>query len=148
MKRVLPIAVIAFALSTIPALAGETPAPEGASVYFANLLDGQKVISPVTIIFGLRGMGVAPAGTEKENTGHHHLFINRPPLGQGEEGDEEYDLNIPSDENHIHFGGGQTEIELDLPAGEHTLQLVLGDKDHIPHHPPVVSEQITIIVEE
>lgn len=148
MKRILSIAAIALALSPAPGLGGETPAPEDASVYFVNLLDGEKVLSPVTIVFGLRGMGVAPAGTEKENTGHHHLFINRPPLGQGEEGDDEYDLNIPSDENHVHFGAGQTEHELDLPPGEHTLQLVLGDKDHIPHHPPIVSDWITITVEE
>lgn len=127
--------------------AGETASPEGAKVYFVNLSDGDTVNSPVKVIFGLTGMGVAPAGTEKENTGHHHILVNRPPLGEGEDGADEFDYNLPADENHVHFGGGQTETSLDLPPGEHTLQLVLGDKDHIPHDPPVVSEVITITVE-
>jgi len=129
------------------AYAGETPAGEGAAVYFANLEDGATVSSPVKVVFGLSGMGVAPAGTEKENTGHHHLFVNRAPFGEGEDGADEADYNIPADENHIHFGGGQTEISVDLPPGSHTLQLVLGDKDHIPHDPPIVSEVITITVQ-
>ena len=91
-------------------------------------------------------MGVAPAGTEKENTGHHHLFVNRAPLGEGEDGEEELEFNIPADENHIHYGKGQTEATLDLAPGTHTLQMVFGDKDHIPHNPPVASKQITITV--
>ncbi|WP_299621376.1 DUF4399 domain-containing protein [uncultured Tateyamaria sp.] len=127
------------------ALAQDTPAPEGAAVYFVNLEDGATVSSPVTIIFGLEGMGVAPAGTEKENTGHHHLLLNRPPLGEGEEGELEYGL--PADDNHIHFGGGQTQVTLDLPAGQHTMQLVMGDLNHVPHIDPVTSEVITITVE-
>ena len=98
------------------------------------------------MVFGLSGMGVAPAGTEKEMTGHHHLFLDRAPFGKGEDDMEEADFNIPTDENHIHFGKGQTEVSLDLEPGSHTLQLVLGDKDHIPHNPPVVSEVITIPV--
>lgn len=136
----------AFAVAT-PVLAGETPAPEGAAVYFANLENGATVSSPVTVVFGLSGMGVAPAGTEREMTGHHHLLLNRPVLGEGQFGEEEFDLAIPSDENHLHFGGGQTEINVDLAPGEHTLQLVLGDHNHVPHDPPVVSEVITINVE-
>jgi len=136
----------AFAVAT-PVLAGETPAPEGAAVYFANLENGATVSSPVTVIFGLSGMGVAPAGTEKEMTGHHHLLLNRPTLGEGQFGEEEFELAIPSDDNHRHFGGGQTEISVDLAPGEHTLQLVLGDHNHVPHVPPVVSEVITINVE-
>ncbi|WP_420011746.1 DUF4399 domain-containing protein [Tateyamaria sp.] len=127
------------------ALAQDTPAPEGAAVYFVNLEDGATVSSPVTIIFGLEGMGVAPAGTEKENTGHHHLLLNRPPLGEGEEGELEYGL--PADDNHIHFGGGQTQVTLDLPAGQHTMQLVMGDLNHVPHIDPVTSDVITITVE-
>jgi len=136
----------AFAVAT-PVLAGETPAPEGAAVYFANLENGATVSSPVTVVFGLSGMGVAPAGIEKEMTGHHHLLINRPALGEGQFGEEEFDLALPSDENHRHFGGGQTEISVDLEPGEHTLQLALGDHNHVPHDPPVVSEVITITVE-
>ena len=143
-----------FALATAsllavsgPALAGETPSKAGAKVYFVNLKDGDTVKSPVTVIFGLSGMGVAPAGTEKENTGHHHILIDRPPLGQGEDGADELNANLPADENHKHFGGGQTEVQLELSPGKHTLQLVLGDKDHIPHNPPVTSPVITITVE-
>jgi hypothetical protein len=92
-------------------------------------------------------MGIAPAEVEREGTGHHHLLLNRPPLGEGEFGAEEFTLALPADDNHRHFGGGQTEVTLDLPPGEHTLQLVLGDHGHVPHDPPVVSEVITIIVQ-
>lgn len=137
--------LVAVVMMAGAALAQDTPAPEGAAVYFVNLEDGATVSSPVTIIFGLEGMGVAPAGTEKENTGHHHLLLNRPPLGEGEEGELEYGL--PADENHIHFGGGQTQVTLDLPAGQHTMQLVMGDLNHVPHIDPVTSEVITITVE-
>ena len=133
-------------LMTGASLAGETPSAPDARVYFVNLDDGHMATSPVTIIMGLSGMGIAPAGVEKENTGHHHLFLNRPPFGQGEDGADEAIYNIPADENHMHFGGGQTETVLELPPGQHTLQLVLGDKDHIQHDPPVVSDVITITV--
>ncbi|WP_299673443.1 DUF4399 domain-containing protein [uncultured Roseobacter sp.] len=126
---------------------GETPSNPDAELYFVNLEDGATVSSPVQVIFGLRGMGVAPAGAEVENTGHHHLFINRPPLGEGEFGAEELELGIPADENHVHFGGGQTETTIELPPGEHTLQLVLGDAGHVPHSTPIVSDVITITVE-
>jgi hypothetical protein len=130
-------------LSTIAvAQAGETPAPADAKVYFINLKDGDTVTSPVTIRFGLSGMGIAPAGTEAPNTGHHHLFIDAPAL----EGDA---LNeaIPMDEHHLHFGKGQTEASVTLTKGSHTLQLVLGDWSHIPHKSPVMSERITVNVE-
>ncbi|RMC32475.1 DUF4399 domain-containing protein [Paracoccus alkanivorans] len=127
--------------------AGETPSPEGASVYFVNLEDGAVVSSPVKVIFGLSNMGIAPAGTEKENTGHHHILVDRPPLGEGEAGAAELDESLPDDDHHVHFGGGQTETTLELEPGEHTLQLVLGDMNHIPHDPPVASEMITITVE-
>ncbi|NNE23378.1 MAG: DUF4399 domain-containing protein [Rhizobiales bacterium] len=147
MKKLLSAAAIIALALTGPAMAGETPAPEGASVYFVNLEDGATVKSPVKVVFGLTGMGVAPAGTEKANTGHHHILIDRAPLGKGPDGADEFDANLPADENHKHFGGGQTEMMLELPAGKHTLQLVLGDKDHIPHNPPVTSPVITITVE-
>ena len=139
------VAALAILLSS-QAFAGETPSPEGAKVYFINLSDGDSVEAPFVVNFGLSGMGVAPAGTEKENTGHHHIFINRPPLGEGAEDAELMENGVPTDDNHRHFGGGQTEVTLDLPAGTHTLQLVLGDEFHVPHNPPVVSEVITITV--
>jgi len=123
------------------------PATEGASVYFINLEDGATVSSPVLVQMGLSGMGVAPAGTEREGTGHHHVLVNRPPLGEGEGGEEEWLYGLPADDNHVHFGGGQTEVSLDLPAGTHSLQLVLGDMNHVPFGPQMVSEPITITVE-
>lgn len=113
-------------------------APDGAKAYIISPADGATVSSPVTVVFGLKGMGVAPAGTDKAHTGHHHLIIDAdlPPL----------DENIPADEKHIHFGGGQTEVSINLAPGTHTLQLLLGDKNHIPHVPAVFSEKITITV--
>jgi len=119
---------------------GPTPSPPGAAVYFVDLKDG-ATIGPKTVIhFGLHGMGVAPAGSDKENSGHHHLLIDTelPPLDQP----------IPNDANHLHFGGGQTEAEVTLAPGPHTLQLLLGDKNHIPHTPPVMSQRIRVTVAE
>jgi Domain of unknown function (DUF4399) len=127
--------------------AGETPSPAGAKVSFEGLKNGDKVKSPVAVKFVLEGMEVAPAGEDKANSGHHHVFVDRPPLGEGPDGKEELNANIPQDDKHLHFGKGQTETSLELAPGPHTLQLVLGDKDHIPHNPPVVSEVITITVE-
>lgn len=143
MRRLLAM----LCLVASPAFAQGTPSSEGAELYFIGLENGATVSAPVTVRFGLRGMGVAPAEVEREGTGHHHLLLNRPPLGEGELGAEEFTLAIPADDNHRHFGGGQTEVTLDLPPGEHTLQLVLGDHGHVPHDPPVVSEVITITVE-
>lgn len=145
MKSFVTSMAVALALTT-SAVAQGMPSTDGARVYFVNLSDGETVSSPVKIVFGLEGMGVAPAGTEKEGTGHHHLLLNRPPLGQGEEGEDELLYGLPADDNHIHFGGGQTEVSLDLPAGEHTLQLVLGDLNHVPHDKPIFSDMITISV--
>ena len=124
---------------------GETPAPADARVYFVNLSDGIVVPSPVTVVFGLSGMGVAPAGVERENTGHHHLLIHRPAFGS--EDAEEMTMGLPADDHHRHFGGGQTEVTLDLAPGVHTLQLVLGDMGHVPHSTPVMSDRISITVE-
>lgn len=129
------------------ALAGETPSASGAEQYFVNLQDGATVSSPVKVLFRLSKMGVAPAGVEKENTGHHHVFLNRKPFGLSEDGKEELEFNIPADENHLHYGKGQTEAILDLKPGKHTIQLVLGDNNHVPHNPPVYSKYITINVE-
>ncbi len=142
MRTLIATAFLATVLATGSVAAGETPAPEGAEVYFIAPQDGATVSSPVKVVFGLRGMGVAPAGVAKEKTGHHHLLVNTPML----EG-EDLDYAIPADENHIHFGGGQTETEIDLPAGTHTLQLLVGDQNHIPHNPPIHSDVVTITVE-
>lgn len=120
--------------------AARTPSPPGAYLYIGWPNDGEVVgRKPFRVWFGLRNMGVAPAGVDKPNTGHHHLLIDvdgLPPL----------DEPIPSDKNHLHFGIGQTETMLELPPGRHTLQLIMGDQGHVPHNPPVVSKKITITV--
>ena len=124
----------------IPIQAQEkSTAPADAKVYIVSPADGAVVSSPVKVIFGLSGMGVAPAGTNIENTGHHHLIIDAPLP----------DVNqpIPADDNHKHFGKGQTETTIELTPGTHTLQLLVGDWLHVPHDQPVTSEQITITVE-
>mgnify|MGYP001258383555 FL=1 len=107
-------------------------------VYFVNIKDGDKVQSPFLIQFGLSGKGVAPAGVDRKNTGHHHLLINVDSI--------DFNISIPASDNHIHFGGGQTETVLDLLPGEYTLQLLLGDMYHVPHDPPVLSKKISLIV--
>ena len=121
------------ALSQSALKGGPTPSPPGAKVEFIDLKDGAVIGPKTTVHFGLHGMGVAPAGTKRPNSGHHHLLIDTdlPPLDQP----------IPNDENHLHFGAGQTETELSLSPGPHTLQLLLGDADHIPHTPPVYSDK-------
>jgi hypothetical protein len=133
------LAIVAAACFT--PVAAQTPSPAGAKVYFINLKDGDTVTGPFLVQFGLSGMGVAPAGVEKPNTGHHHLLIDAPALTE-----EQLKEPIPADDNHRHFGGGQTETMVTLPEGKHTLQLVLGDWTHIPLVPPVMSEPITITV--
>ena len=135
-------AFAAAALCTIGTASAQspTPSPAGASVYIINPKDGDVLTSPFKVQFGLTGMGVAPAGVEKPNTGHHHLIIDTKLT------DEELKAPIPGDAKHVHFGAGQTEAMITLPAGQHTLQLVLGDWSHIPLVPPVMSEPITIEV--
>lgn len=121
--------------------AARTPAPEGTEVYFISPENGEILRNPVVVRFGLKGMGVAPAGVAFEKTGHHHLLIDvAPPQGD--------DLNyaLPDDAHHKHFGGGQTETALTLKPGRHTLQLFLGDHTHVPFDPPIASEKITITV--
>jgi hypothetical protein len=114
-----------------------TAAPPGAKVYFIQPTDGSTVPQTFTVKFGLENMGVAPAGTDKPATGHHHLLIDRdlPPLDQPMGGDI------------MHFGGGQTEAQVTLPPGTHTLQLLLGDMNHVPHDPPIYSDKISITVQ-
>jgi hypothetical protein len=121
------------------AVGGPTPSPPGAEVYFNDPIKQGAVLPPkFTIYFGLKNMGLAPANVEREHAGHHHLLIDTdlPPLDQP----------IPNDFNHLHFGGGQSEAEVTLKHGEHTLQLLMGDKDHIPHTPPVLSSRIRVRV--
>lgn len=118
---------------------GPTPAPADAFAYIVWPTDGEVIPGgDFVVIFGLHGMGTAPAGVDKEYTGHHHLLIDTglPALGRP----------IPNDDNHIHFGRGQTEYRILLPPGTHTLQLLLGDANHLPHTPPVMSQQITVTV--
>ena len=131
--------VISMLAAAFPAVApAQTAAPANAMVYFINVKDGDTVKSPFKIQFGLSGMGVAPAGVEKANTGHHHLMVDAPlpPLDQP----------IPNDFNHLHFGAGQTEAQVTLPLGQHTLQLLLGYENHVAHEPPVYSKPIHVTV--
>ncbi|MEM1433347.1 MAG: DUF4399 domain-containing protein [Pseudomonadota bacterium] len=123
---------------TSPTAALRSPAPEGAMAYIIEPADGATVTSPLRVLFGLRGMGVAPAGHDAKHSGHHHLLINEP--------DYDPDLPLPATEQIIHFGAGQTETTVELEPGEHRLQLVLGNHLHIPHLPPVQSEVITVTV--
>ncbi|MCA9839736.1 MAG: DUF4399 domain-containing protein [Trueperaceae bacterium] len=129
-------------LALVLAQATRTPSAEGASVYFINLTDGDTVKSPVLVRFGLKGMGIAPAGVQFENTGHFHLLIDLDATT--------LDMNtpLPSTDNLKHFGKGQTETYLELAPGEHSLQLLLADFAHIPHEPVLLSEKISITVTE
>lgn len=115
-------------------------APEGAQVYFIGLEDGAKVPQTFTVKFGLSGMGVAPAGVNVDNTGHHHLLIDLEEL-------PDLTKPLPANDNVRHFGKGQTETTITLAPGKHTLQLLLGNYVHVPHDEPVMSEKITVIVE-
>jgi hypothetical protein len=115
--------------------------PENAKLYFIAPQDGAVIDGKVTVKFGLSGLGVAPAGVDKPNTGHHHLLVDTAaPSGA------ELEAPLTNDPEHRHFGGGQTETTIELPPGKHTLQLIVGDQNHVPHDPPLVSEQITIEV--
>jgi hypothetical protein len=120
-----------------PALARK-PAPVGATVYIFEPADGAIVENPVRVVFGLTGAGVIPAGIAREGAGHHHLLVDT--------GLPNLALPIPADDSHRHFGGGQTEAELNLTSGMHTLQLLLGDEIHVPHDPAIASEVIRIEV--
>ena len=117
--------------------AASTPDVNTPELYIISPKDGEEVSSPVTVVFGLKGMGVAPAGVDKKNTGHHHLLIDKTELPAA---------GVPMGADVIHFGGGQTEAEVELSTGEHTLQLILGDMAHIPLSPVLSSEKITIKV--
>jgi hypothetical protein len=137
MTRVL-LALGVCLITAFAAAADRLAPPAGAEVYFIAPQEGAKVHGPVTIKFGLKGMGIAPAGIKFDNTGHHHLLVDTDMVPG--------DQPIPSDYNHIHLGNGQTETVLTLPPGTHTLQLLLGDHQHVPHQPHVMSKKITIYV--
>ncbi|MEM9636248.1 MAG: DUF4399 domain-containing protein [Pseudomonadota bacterium] len=141
MKTLLMAAATAILATAAGADGHRTEAPEGAKVYIISPADGATVSNPVTIVFGLEGMGVAPAGTDVDDTGHHHLLINTDPA--------EVDMNepLPATDQIVHFGGGQTQVTKELPSGTHSLRLLLGDLNHVPHDPPVMSEAISITVE-
>jgi hypothetical protein len=121
------------------ATAGDTKAPANAKVYIIWPSNGTVIHGgKLWLRMGARNIGVAPAGTEAENTGHHHVIIDAPL--------PPFDEPIPSDKNHLHFGGGQTEARIELPQGRHTIQLLMGDHGHVPHDPPLYSPQISIVV--
>lgn len=140
MRRAIILAAFAIAVSgATSAIAGPTPAPKDAEVYIIWPHNGAVITGgKFWVRMGLRNMGVAPKGVEMANVGHHHVLVDTelPPAGE----------QIPSDRNHLHFGAGETEARIELPPGKHTLQLLLGDHNHIPHDPPVYSKKISITV--
>jgi len=154
LMRTLVIAALALAasLTAVPLASAHAPAapvpaaalprtasPPGAEAYIISPKDGATVKSPVLVQFGLKGMGVAPAGVKFDNTGHHHLLIDTDaPADPG--------APLPATDKIVHFGKGQTEASVPLSPGKHTLQLLLGDQNHVPHNPPVISRKITITV--
>jgi hypothetical protein len=140
MRNSLAAAAILGAMWSGAALSAGTEAPPNAYCYIGWPNDGQVLAAdkPIRVWFGLRYMGVAPKGVVFKNTGHHHLLIDTD-LPNADE-------PIPNDRNHLHFGAGETETTIELPPGKHTLQLLLGDENHIPHHPPVKSKKITVFV--
>lgn len=161
MKKLVSCSILAFAWLASPAFAqapaGQPAAPQTPSaqapaapglkkkaapntvVYILSPKNGETVSSPFTVRFGLKGMGIAPAGVDQPDTGHHHLLVDVEKL-------PDFSAALPVTDNIRHFGKGQTEAELTLPPGKHTLQLVFADYLHIPHDKPVVSEKITITV--
>jgi hypothetical protein len=136
------IALAAAFIALAGAASAETPWPAGAKIYFIEPANGAVISGKVPVKFGLSGLGVAPAGVDKPNTGHHHILIDiDPPSGA------KLNEPLPTTDPHMkHFGGGQTETLLDLPPGKHTLQLILGDSGHVPHDPPLLSDKIAIEV--
>lgn len=140
MRSALIVVILSTAVFGIaPAFAERTPSPENAETFIIWPPDGAVITGgKFWVRMGLRNMGICPKGIKLPNTGHHHLLIDTelPPLGQV----------IPSDRNHLHFGAGETEARIELPPGKHTLQLLLGDHDHVPHEPPVHSRKVTITV--
>jgi len=140
--RMFAIAAALALTAAVTVTQAQTPSPPGAKVFIISPKNGATVTSPVTVKFGIKGMTLAPAGTKQENSGHHHLLIDTDPPA-------DLTLPIPSvPDKVVHFGKAQTETTLTLPPGKHTLQLLLGDENHIPHKPPVMSKKITITVSQ
>ena len=138
--RTLVWAACGLVLLTGLAVAEPKPMPADARAYFIWPGDGQVISGgKFWVRMGLSGAGVAPAGVEIANTGHHHLLVDTPLP-------DDMTTPIPNDRNHLHFGTGQTEVQLDLPPGKHTLQMLVGDAQHIPNNPPLFSKKITITV--
>lgn len=137
-NKVLLIGMVSALILSVTTVIASTPSAKGAKAYIISPADGATVSSPVKVQFGLDGMEVAPAGSDTPNSGHHHLLIDADVPAM--------DKPIPKDDHHMHFGKGQKEASLKLSPGKHTLQLLLGDKAHIPHSPAVKSEKITITV--
>ncbi len=139
MRNFLILAVATTVVAGMALAQQRTPSPKGAEVYIVSPADGAVVSSPVRVVFGLRGMGIAPAGVKVDNTGHHHLLIDTAaPANLG--------TPLPMSDKIVHYGGGQTEAMVKLAPGKHTLQLLLADFVHIPHDPLVISKKITITV--
>jgi len=136
-SKTVTIALVFVSLGWLAHAQTKTSAPEDAAVYIVSPANGETVPPTFNVVFGLTGMGVAPAGVVRENTGHHHLLVDGVTLP---------DMNMPMGDVVTHFGGGQTQTTLTLPPGTHTLQLILGDHLHIPHEPPVASEVVTITI--
>ena len=133
---------LASVFSTLHSAGGvnKSLSKDTAKVFIISPKDKEIVENPINVIFGIEDMEIVPAGENKKYSGHHHLLIdveNLPDLSKP----------IPSDKNHLHFGKGQTETQLQLPTGKHTLQLLLGNHLHIPHDKPLISEKIEITVE-
>lgn len=143
MHKGIPASAMALLLMLTMVVAEAHSPPDGAKVYFIGLEDGAAVKSPFKVQFGIKGFGITPAGTtgkRRHTAGHHHLLVDVEQL-------PDMDEAIPRDSHHIHFDQGETEAVLDLPSGSHTLQLLLGDEEHEPHDPPLLSERIIVIVE-
>jgi hypothetical protein len=140
MNRVF-LALGAILLATVALAQDRAPSPAGAEVYFITPRDGAKIHGPITVRFGLKGMGVAPAGVKFDNTGHHHLLVDT------DLSEIKLDAPLPVTDKILHFGKGQTETTLTLPPGKHTLQLLFADYQHLSFNPPVNSKKITITVD-
>jgi hypothetical protein len=128
-----------FSLGSLALAQERTPSPAGAQVYIISPKNGAIVHNPVVVQFGLKGMGIAPAGVKYDNSGHHHLLIDT-------DAPADQSTPLPATDKIVHFGKGQTETTLNLTPGKHTLQLLLADASHIPHSPAVISKKITITV--
>ncbi len=140
-KHLFPLIVLIVMLPT--SIAVSHSPPEGARVFFVGLEDGAVVTSPFEVRFGIEGFGITPAGTTgkiRHSAGHHHLLIDVDQL-------PDMDEPIPRDASHIHFDRGETEAVLSLPPGRHSLQLLLGDEEHEPQDPPLLSDKIHITVQ-